>query len=212
MQNESTASQMKLNRRCLVKIVETLQFLARQGLALRGDNSGWRWFKLYTKPKTSCERHSAINGLDEAKAKQIYNIQNKIIQTMANQITSDIAANIGNNFYSIICDEYTEISNKEQLSFCIHWVDKFFVTHKEFLEFYEVPNIKSETLIRITKDILLRFQLSLQLCRGQCFDGTSNMLGKRSGVVIQIYKEQQRDTHSHCYSLNLSIKDVTRSS
>ena len=39
MENESTTSQMELNRRCLVKIVETLQFLARQGLALRGDNS-----------------------------------------------------------------------------------------------------------------------------------------------------------------------------
>ena len=39
MQNESTASQMELNHRCLVKIVETLQFLAIQGLALRGDNS-----------------------------------------------------------------------------------------------------------------------------------------------------------------------------
>ena len=39
MQNESTASQMELNRRCLVKIVETLQFLAREGLALCGDNS-----------------------------------------------------------------------------------------------------------------------------------------------------------------------------
>ena len=37
MQNESTASQMELNRQCLVKIVET--FLARQGLAIRGDNS-----------------------------------------------------------------------------------------------------------------------------------------------------------------------------
>ena len=30
---------MELNRRCLANIVETLQFLARQGLALRGDNS-----------------------------------------------------------------------------------------------------------------------------------------------------------------------------
>ena len=39
MENESTTSQMELNRRYLVKIVETLQFLARQGLALRGDNS-----------------------------------------------------------------------------------------------------------------------------------------------------------------------------
>ena len=39
MQNESTASHMELNCRCLANIVETLQFLARQGLALRGDNS-----------------------------------------------------------------------------------------------------------------------------------------------------------------------------
>ena len=39
MLNESTASQIKLNRRCLVEIIETLKFLARQGLALRGDNS-----------------------------------------------------------------------------------------------------------------------------------------------------------------------------
>ena len=39
MQHESTASQIELNRRCFVKIVETLLFLARQGLALRGDNS-----------------------------------------------------------------------------------------------------------------------------------------------------------------------------
>ena len=40
------------------------------------------------------------------------------------------------------------------------------------------------------------------------------MLGKRSAVAIQIYKEQLRAhyTHCHCYSLNLSIKDVTRSS
>ena len=34
MQNEATATQMELTRRYLVKIVETLQFLGRQGLAL----------------------------------------------------------------------------------------------------------------------------------------------------------------------------------
>ena len=39
MQNESNASQMELNRQCLVTIVETLVFLSRKGLGLRGDNS-----------------------------------------------------------------------------------------------------------------------------------------------------------------------------
>ena len=38
MQHESTASQIELNRWCFVKIAEILLFLARQVLALRGDN------------------------------------------------------------------------------------------------------------------------------------------------------------------------------
>ena len=32
--------------------------------------------KLHTNPKTSCERHSGMNGLDETKAKQIYEPRN----------------------------------------------------------------------------------------------------------------------------------------
>ena len=52
----------------------------------------------------------------------------------------------------------------------------------------------------------------LQLSRGQCFDGASNLLGKSSGVAIEIYKEQPKTHNSHCHSLSLSIKDVARSS
>ena len=84
----------------------------------------------------------------------IHNIQNKIIQTMANQLTRDITANIRDNFYSIIWDEYTDISNKEQLLFCIRWVDKFLVAHEEFLGFCQVPNMKSETLVKIIQEII----------------------------------------------------------
>ena len=124
MQNEATATQMELNRRCLVKIVETLQFLARQGLALCWDNSDddsnfTQILKLRAKDIPQLT--------DWMKRKQnkfmSHDIQNKIIETIANQITRDIIANIRNNIYSIICDEYTEISNKEQLSFGILWVD-----------------------------------------------------------------------------------------
>ena len=110
-----------------------------------------------------------------------HDVQDEITQSMANQITRDITANIRNSFYSIICDEYTDILNKEQLPLCIGWVDKFLVVHQEFSGFYEVPNIKSETLVKMIKDILL------QLCRGKRLDGASNMLGKRSGVAIQVY-------------------------
>ena len=39
MQNESIVSQMELNCRRFLKIIETLQFLARKGSSLLGDNS-----------------------------------------------------------------------------------------------------------------------------------------------------------------------------
>ena len=160
MQNESTASQMELNRRCLVKIVETLQFLARQGLVLRGDNRDDDSNFIQTLKVRAKDIPQLTDWMKRKQNKFMsHDIQNEIIQTMANQINRDITANIRNNFYSI-CDEYTYISNKEQLSFCILWVDKFLVAHEEFLGFYEVPHIKSETLVKIIKDILLRFQLS----------------------------------------------------
>ena len=42
-----------------------------------------------------------------------------IIATMANQVIRDLVLEIKGNFFSIICDEFTDISNKEQLNICI---------------------------------------------------------------------------------------------
>lgn len=63
------------------------------------------------------------------------------------------------------------------------------------------------------KDILLRSNLSLKKCRGQTYDGASNMMGKKSGVATQIKKQQPKaiETHCHGHSLSLAIKDLTSS-
>ena len=53
-----------------------------------------------------------------------HDIQNEIIAIMANHVTRDLVSEISSGFFSIICDEYTDISNKEQLTICIRWVDK----------------------------------------------------------------------------------------
>ena len=148
---------MKLNCRCFVKIVETLQFLTRQGLALQRDNSDDDSNFIQTLKLRAKDIPQLTNWMKRKQNKFMsHDIQNEIIQIMVNQITRDITAN-RNNFYSIICDEYTDISNREQLSFCIRWVDKFLVAHGEFLRFYEVPNIKSERLIRLSKTFFYVF-------------------------------------------------------
>ena len=56
---------------------------------------------------------------------------------------------------AIICDKYTDISNKEQLTICIRWVDKELEAHEDFLGFYNVPDIGAEAIVSAIKDVLL---------------------------------------------------------
>ena len=59
---------------------------------------------------------------------------------------------------------------------------------------------------------MLRKQISLDNCRGQCYDGASNMLVKKSGVAKQIFDIQPKAfaTHFHCHSLRISVKEATQ--
>ena len=64
------------------------------------------------------------------------------------------------------------------------------------------------------KDVLLKLQLSLVNCRGQCYDGASNMMGHKTGVAKRIQELQPKayPTHCHGHSLSLSgvsVKDTT---
>ena len=111
-----------------------------------------------------------------------------------------------------MADEGRDVSNIEQLSFCVRSVDNSLDVSEDFIGFYELDNIKSETIVNAIKDILLRCHLNLDNCSGQTYDGASNMMWKRSGVSTQILSEQPKAMASHCqvYSLSLAIKSLTK--
>ena len=76
---------------------------------------------------------------------------------------------------------------------------------------YQVPRITSATLVFVIKDSLIRFNLSINKAHGQCYDGASNMTGRRNGVVTQIIQDEEpRALFTHCYghSLNLAASDM----
>ena len=100
------------------------------------------------------------------------------------------------------------------MTLCLGWVDELFNIHEDFLGFYQLENIKSNTIVSAIRDALLRTQISLDNCRGQCYDGASNMLGKKSGVAKQILDIQPKvfATHCYCHSLSLSVKETTKKS
>ena len=86
-------------------------------------------------------------------------IQNEILSLMANNVILKVVSNIGSKHFSSIADEYTDISNKEQLTFCFWWIDEDPNAHEEFLAFYQIKNTESNASSSALLDILVRAQL-----------------------------------------------------
>ncbi len=65
------------------------------------------------------------------------------------------------------------------------------------------------TILSTIKDALIRMNFKLTDCRGQCYDGASNMSGSRSGVASQIIAEESKALYTHCsgHALNLATQD-----
>ena len=113
----------------------------------------------------------------------------------------------------MIPDEYTGISSKELLFMCFRWI-KVLRVHEDFVGYYELPDIKSDTIVTAIKDSLIRIQLSLNNLRGQVYERASNMFGKNTGVSVQIAAEQPKALLTQCqrHLLNLGIKTTMTNS
>ena len=68
-------------------------------------------------------------------------------------------------------------------------VDDNLEVKEYFLGLYELETIKSVTVANATKDILLRFNLSIHYSRGQTYDGASNMMVRKSGMANKLLVE-----------------------
>ena len=140
-------------------------------------------------------------------------VQNEILQLMSHAILRAVVKQIQEaDYFTIMLDECVDSSDNEQLAICIRYVDIDLVAHEEFLGLYHCPDIKASTIVSVVKDTLLRLNLNLSRCRGQCYDGGSNMAGARNGVKSQILKVQPRALFTHCYghSLSLAVSDCIK--
>ena len=143
-----------------------------------------------------------------------HDIQNKLLKLITHQILRNLTDEMKDSFYTTICNEYTDISNKEQLTLCSRWGDEIFNIQEDFLGFYELENTKSGAIVSAIRNILLQTKISLDKCRSQRYDSASNMLGTKSGVSKQTLGIQPKAfaTHCHCHSLSLSVKEATKES
>ena len=148
------------NRQAFSEILESIRYLARQGLPLIAhDDSQGNFMQLMM---SKGRNNSKVRvWLEKKKEKYTdHHIQNEILKIMALFILRDIAKNIESGvYYTIIADEVTDAANHEQFVLCLRWVDDDRHPHEEFLGQQSVSNNAADTLVAVICDVLIRMNV-----------------------------------------------------
>ena len=213
--SSTLAEDRKKNRLMLLHIFGVVRFLGRQGLAFRGstlsseaDSNFFQLLHLLSEndQQLACWLKKKTNKYTAP------DMQNEMLKVMSLIILHEIAFKIRNRPFTIMVDETTDASVEEQCVVVIRWIDDGLEAHEDFVGMYVTASTDANSIVALIKDSLLRMNLSLAQCRGQCYDGAAVMQGCRNGVAVQILREEPRALFTHCYghSLNLACQDSIR--
>ena len=187
-------------------VFTSVMFLARQGLALRGHEEA-NGIRRQDVPELDAWLKRKINMTSPS-------IQNEVLQLFSNNIVHDIATKVlKSGIFAAIVDGTQDISEKEQLSVCIRYVDNYFCPTEDFVGLYEPPSTTGQCIAQCILDILLRLQLPIKMLYGQTYDGASNMAGNFKGCQVIIAQKQPLALYVNCgaHAVNLVAQTVADS-
>ena len=129
-------------------------------------------------------------------------------------ILRELAKNIKDGeYFGIILDETSDVSSKEQISFCFRIMDEDFNIEELFFDFYATEITSSGTIFSIMEDVLIRMQFPIHQCRGQSYDGAANMSGFVNGLRTRVEEIEKRAVYVHCraHKLHLAVQAMSSS-
>ena len=135
-----------------------------------------------------------------------------MITTVGAVIVNNLSQEIRDSkYFSIMSDEAADISNKENLSVVIRFLDSTKTVREEFVGFYLCEDGTTGAGIKVLViGAVVGLGLSMDDCRGQCYDAAGNMSGRLNGASSLIRAEHDKAIYVHCmnHSLNLCIADT----
>ena len=201
------------NQQYLKDIIETLIFLGRQGISLRGHcenneslNKG-NLLKLWSKDSTSISRFFTNKKYTTYTS---HNIQNELLDIIAENIRNTILSEIKDaGVFSLILDDSLDISKHKQAAIILRYVNAQFTVKEHFLGFFHVVQTDGESLLSCT----ISFKLNIQDIVAQCYDGAANMSGIiYKGLATRIKNDNSKAIYVHCnaHILNLVLVDAAK--
>ena len=210
--NTQIEKMQSVRRKALLKQLQCLRFLLRQGLSLRGHTeTEGNLYQLLTMMSTESSEISSWLRDRKYLSPVIVNEQILLMGlTVARTLLSAIRQS--SPWFGIIADEATDVACREQLNLSIRWVSSNYDISEDPIGMYCLPNTRAETIHHVILDILTRCSLPLKMCRGQAYDGAAAMKGVRSGVATRIKKENAAALPVHClaHCLNLCLQEEGR--
>ncbi|XP_021724324.1 zinc finger MYM-type protein 1-like [Chenopodium quinoa] len=190
-------------------------FLLGQGLAFRGhDESGESYnrgnflelLKWLGEKVEEVRQHTLENAPKNCQMISP-SIQKDIINCCAKETTRCIIEEVGDDYFAILADESSDVSQKEQLALVLRFVNRDSGKVMErFLGIVHVGDTTALTLKDAIMSLLVEHSLSPSMIRGQGYDGASNMKGEINGLRTLIMNNDTPSAYYiHCFAHQLQL-------
>ena len=193
--------------------IDVCRILLHQGLAFRGhdetedsSNKG-NFLELFDYTAEQNEEVRKVVRENAPKNNQMISpsIQKDIVDCFAHEIATSIVKDIGGDVFSVLVDESSDVSHKEQMAMVVRFVDKWGIVKERFLCVTHVQETTSLFLKSTIDSLLSQHGLTMQKVRGQGYDGASNMRGEMNGLKALILRENSSAYYVHCFAHQLHL-------
>ncbi|KAL6582954.1 hypothetical protein OROMI_005032 [Orobanche minor] len=131
-------------------------------------------------------------------------IQKGIIDCFAQEILTHIFDEIGDDVFSLLVDESSDVSKKEQMAVVLRYVTCGIVKER-FVGLVHVKQTNALSLKSAIESLFAEHKVSLKKVRGQGYDGASNMRGEFNGLKALIMRENSSSYYVHCFAHQLQL-------
>lgn len=131
-----------------------------------------------------------------------------ITDILAPHFKSILKEDIGNNFFSLLIDESTDITTEKYIGFAIiYFSERHRKINYTFLGLVKVENGEAQTIYEAILNLLKEFGLKVDKIRGIGTDNANTMVGEKSGVYALLKALNPNIVLCRCmnHSLQLAV-------
>lgn len=222
LQNSNT--KVAENREIVKVILEVLLYLARQNSSFRGHDESWlsknqgnflELIKLFAKHNALLSSHIATLESAQKKNRLTFlsnNSQNTMLLVMSDIVRSQILKKVKKaGIFSIMIDTTTDVSNIEQFSLILRFVDEFGEVKERLVALESTNDATGRGMFDLLCNICVKYDLDWinNLC-AQTYDEAAFMQGQYSGLRSYVQEKNPRALYVWCFShvLNLVVVDT----